>query len=95
MWGMAADVTLTITLDAALARALNEAAAAHGWPPERLAADCVAQQLEVALRHRALLERLEAVDGAILDMAQAVGELGASSENVDLGAICKFRRGGD
>lgn len=89
---MAGDVTLTVTLDEPLGRALTEAAAERGWPPERLAADCVAQHLEVALRHRVLIERLDAVDGAILEMAQAVGELGAASEGADLGAICRYRR---
>lgn len=59
---MPPDVTITITLPAALAASLRQAAARRGWSPESLAADCVAQHLEVALRHRVLLERVELVE---------------------------------
>ncbi|MBW4968321.1 hypothetical protein KZZ04_18480, partial [Pseudoalteromonas sp. CR1] len=70
---MAQEIELTVTLDAALAARLRAAAAERGWASESLAADCVAQALEVAIRHRVLIERMEQVDAAILDMAQAVG----------------------
>ncbi|MBL7309316.1 hypothetical protein INQ13_23230, partial [Escherichia coli] len=48
---------------------------------------------EVAIRHRVLIERMEQVDAAILDMAQAVGELGAPSTGIDLSQICRYRKG--
>ncbi len=74
---MATEVKLTITLEAALAARLSAAATEHGWSAESVAADCIAQSLEVALRHRVLIERMEQIDAAILDMAEAVGELAA------------------
>ncbi|GAN50996.1 hypothetical protein ABID82_006691 [Methylobacterium sp. PvP062] len=90
---MADQVKLTITLEASLAARLSAAAAERGWASESLAADCVAQALEVAIRHRVLIERMEQVDAAILDMAQAVGELGAPSTGIDLSQICRYRKG--
>lgn len=90
---MAEEVELTITLNAGLAARLTAAAAERGWTPESLASDCVAQVLEVAIRHRVLIERLEIVDAALLDMAEAVGELGAPSGGIDLSEVCRFREG--
>ncbi|MCB4806381.1 hypothetical protein QO001_006416 [Methylobacterium brachiatum] len=87
------EVKLTLTLAAPLALRLSAAAAERGWSAESLAADCVAQALEVAIRHRILIERMEQVDAAILDMAQAVGELGAPSAGIDLYRICRYRKG--
>ena len=92
---MADQIKLTVTLDADLAARLSATAAEHGWSPESLAADCVAQALEVAIRHRVLIERMELVDAAILDMAQAVGDLGAPSGGIDLSKVCRFRKGVD
>lgn len=88
---MATEVKLTLTLDAALAARLSAAAAEQGWSAESLAAECVAQHLEVAIRHRVLIERAERIDAALLDMAQAVGELGAPSAGIDLTKVCRFR----
>ena len=90
---MAQEVKLTVTLEAALAARLRTAAAERGWSAESLAAECVAQQLEVAIRHRVPIERVEQIDGAILDMAQAIGELGAPSAGIDLSKVCRFRKG--
>jgi hypothetical protein len=90
---MADQVKLTITLEASLAARLSAAAAERGWTSESLAADCVAQALEVALRYRVLIERMEQVDAAILDMAEAVGELGAPSAGLDLSKVCRYRKG--
>ena len=89
---MADEVKLAITLEASLAARLSASAAERGWTSESLAADCVAQALEVAIRHRVLIERMEQVDAAILDMAQAVGELGAPSAGIDLSRVCRFRK---
>lgn len=90
---MADQVKLTITLEASLAARLGAAAAERDWTSESLAADCIAQVLEVAIRHRILIERMEQVDAAILDMAEAVGELGAPSSGIDLSKVCRFRKG--
>ncbi|GJE36070.1 MULTISPECIES: hypothetical protein [Methylobacterium] len=88
---MADEVSFTIILAAPLASRLTAAAAEHGWSSESLAAECVAQRLEVAIRHRVLIERAERIDAALLDMAQAVGELGAPSGAIDLTKVCRFR----
>ena len=89
---MATEVELTITLEAGLAARLVAAATERGWSPESLASDCIAQVLEVAIRHRVLLERLEIVDAALLGMAEAVGELGAPSGGIDLSEVCRYRK---
>lgn len=89
---MSDAVKLTLTLPESLAAQLRAAAAQRGWSPEGLAVDCIAQHLEVAIRHRVLVERVEQIDAAILDMAQAVGELGAPSAGIDLSKVCRFRK---
>jgi hypothetical protein len=58
-----------------------------------LAVECIVQHLEVAIRHRVLVERMEQIDGAILEMAQAVGELGAPSAGIDLSKVCRLHKG--
>jgi hypothetical protein len=47
-----------IELDADLAARLIKAAGERGWSPESLVVDCVAQNIEIALRHRVLVERI-------------------------------------
>ena len=88
---MPQNAPFTVSLTASLAAELRRSAAAHGWTPESLIGDCVAQHLEVALRHRVVLERLEQVDAAILEMAGAVGELGASAEGFEPGRLCRYQ----
>lgn len=88
---MAQAVKLTLTLDAPLAARLSTAAAEQGWSTESLAAECVAQHLEVAIRHRVLIERVERIDATLLDMMKVVGELGAPSSGIDLSKVCRFR----
>lgn len=90
---MSDEVEITLTLPESLAARLNAAAAEQGWSAESLAAECVVQHLEVAIRHRVLIERAERIDAAILDMAGAVGELGAPSAGLDLSKVCRFRKG--
>lgn len=87
---MASGVKFSITLEADLAARLTAAASTRGWSPESLAADCVAQVLEVAIRHRVVLERLEQVDAAMLEMADAVGELGDPATSIDLSKVCRY-----
>jgi hypothetical protein len=91
---MAEEIELTIRLESGLAARLTAAATERGWTAESLASDCVAQVLEVAIRHRVLIERLEIVDAALLDMAEAVGDLGAPSGGIDLSDVCRFQKGG-
>ncbi|MCJ2005521.1 hypothetical protein [Methylobacterium sp. J-092] len=91
---MADQVKLTLTLEASRAARLSAAAAEQGWSAEDLAAECVVQHLEVAIRHKALIERLEQVDAAILDMAQTVGELGAPAAGIDLTKVCRYCQNG-
>jgi hypothetical protein len=83
---------LTIDLDERLADQLREAAREHGWTPESLAADCVAQHLEIAVRHRVLIERMEAVDAHLATLAEFVGEATQSGEGIDLTKICRYGR---
>ncbi|MFH6782168.1 hypothetical protein [Methylobacterium sp. MA0201] len=90
----AAPVSLTITLPADVAGLLKKAASDRGWMPESLAADCVAQQLEVAIRHRVALERIDQVDSALLELAKAIGTIEAGSEGIDLSDFCRYRKGG-
>jgi len=68
------------------------AARAHSWTPESLIADCVAQHLDVAIRHRALIERFEAVDAHLAALAEFVGEATQDGSNVDLAKICRYHR---
>lgn len=89
---MASLQQLTIELDEQLADRLRAAAREHGWTPESLAADCVAQHLEIAVRHRVLIERLEAVDAHLAALATFVGEATQSGEGVDLTKICRYGR---
>ena len=82
----------TIKLDAELATRLTKAAGERGWSPESLAADCVAQHVEIALRHRVLVERMEAIDAQIASLAKFVGEATQDSGGLDLSWICKYGR---
>ena len=64
---------LTIELDDELAQKLSATAKDRGWTPESIVVDCVAQHLEIAVRHRALVERFEAVDEYLATLAHFVG----------------------
>ncbi|RDJ20278.1 hypothetical protein DWF00_19965 [Bosea caraganae] len=89
-----APVSLTIILPADVATALRKAATERGWTLESLAADCIAQQIETAIRHRVVLERIEQVDGALIEMATALGAIeAAGGEGIDLSAFCRYRKG--
>lgn len=90
---MADDNMLTLTLDASLAAALRQAAADRGWSPESLAADCIRQQLEVAVRHRVLVERMETIDAAVMSVAEAIAALAkpGGDTGIDLSQVCRYR----
>lgn len=85
-------VKLTIDLDEGLAARLSEAARELGAPPAALAADCVAQSLEVAVRHRAALQRVEQVDEALIALAGMLGEMRAAAEAMAAGPqmLCRY-----
>ncbi len=82
---------LTIELEEDLTEKLCAAAKVHNWTPEDLARECVAQHLEIAVRHRALVERFEAMNHHLAALARFVGQASASSEGVDLWKICRYR----
>ena len=90
---MADDIKLTVTLDASLAAALRQAAVDRGWSPESLVVDCIRQQLEVAVRHRALVERMETIDAALIGVAKAISALAEPGEGsgIDLSKVCRYR----
>ncbi|MCW6506964.1 hypothetical protein [Lichenifustis flavocetrariae] len=67
-------LTLTLTLDDALASRLTTAAQAQGVMPETLAVACLEQHLDAALRHMVLLQRQEIVDRQIGEMAAFIEE---------------------
>jgi hypothetical protein len=71
---------------------LREAARERVWTPESLAAECVAQHLEIAIRHRVVIERTEAVDAHLATLAEFVGEATQSGEGIDLTKICRYGR---
>lgn len=86
---MAKDVTLSINLPADIARALEAAAVDRGMSPAALATDAVIHHLESANRYRFMLERMEAVDQALVELAGFVGE-SVPKEPFDLSTICRF-----
>ncbi len=87
---MTHDTVLNVSLPPDLTAALRQAASAHGWTPEELIRDCVAQTLEIAVRHRVVMERMQLIDTAILAIAQVVGELSAPAASIDLSQICRY-----
>ncbi len=82
---------LTIELEEDLAEKLCTTAQANNWRPEDLAVECIAQHLEIATRHRVLVERFEAMDHHLATLARFVGQAQASSQGVDLWNICRYR----
>jgi predicted transcriptional regulator len=79
----------TVEIDDALAERLEEAARAAKVPATDLIAECVAQHLEIAIRHRALVDRLDLVDQGLLELAGFIGEATASPK-VDLSSLCRY-----
>ncbi len=87
-------VSLTVVLPPDVAAALCAAASQRGWTSASLAADCIAQSLEVAIRHRVALERIDQVDAALLELAKAVSAVEDASAPLDLSDFCRYRHGG-
>lgn len=88
---MARDVEITLSLPKALADRLEAAADGAGTTVGFLAAQCVEQHLDVAVRHLALIDRLEGVDAALMELAGFVGEATAANEGFDPSSICRYR----
>lgn len=86
---MAKDVSLTINLPADVAAELEVVAANRGVSLAALAADAVIHYLESAVRYSFLLERMESVDQALVDLARFIGE-SVPKEPLDLSTICRF-----
>lgn len=86
-------VSLTLSLPTELASALKAAASQRGWTPESLAADCIAQSLEVAIRHRVALERIDQVDAALLELAKAASAVEEAGAPIDLSEFCRYKHG--
>lgn len=78
-----------VELEDELAERLEEAARNSKLSATELITECVIQHLEVAIRHRALIDRLDAVDQGLLDLASFVGEATAGPK-VDLSDLCQY-----
>lgn len=83
--------TYTVEVDTALGARLEDAARAARVSAADLIAECVAQHLEVALRHRVLMDRVETVDRGLLELATFVGEATAVA-SLDLSDVCRYVR---
>jgi hypothetical protein len=79
----------TVQIDKALAERLEVAARTAKIAPAELISACVAQHLDIAIRHLALVERLEAVDQGLLELANFVGEATAGGK-VEVSSLCRY-----
>jgi len=84
------SVAYTTQIEEKLAERLEEAAQAAKVPVAELIAECVSQHLDVAARHRAVIERLEMVDQGLLDLASFIGEATAGGGQVDVSTLCRY-----
>lgn len=78
-----------VELEDELAERLEEAARNSKLTATELITECIIQHLEVAIRHRALIDRLDAVDQGLLDLASFIGEATAGPK-VDLSNMCQY-----
>ena len=79
----------TVQIEKTLAERLERAAHTAKVSPVELIAECVMQHLDIAIRHLALVERLEAVDQGLLELATFVGEATAGGD-VDVSSLCRY-----
>jgi hypothetical protein len=79
----------TVEIEKTLAARLERAAQTAKISPVDLIIECVTQNLDIAIRHLALVERLEAVDQGLLELASFVGEATAGGE-VDVSSLCRY-----
>lgn len=90
---MSSITTVSIGLDSDLAALLEQAASAAGLSREAMIIECLDQQLDVALRHRVLLARLEEMDRHVVALAEFIGEATAPADAAQIGSICRYRSG--
>ena len=79
----------TVQIETKLSERLERAARAAKIAPAELIAQCVEQNLEIGVRYLAMVERLEAVDQGLLDLANFVGEATAGG-NVEVSSLCRY-----
>jgi hypothetical protein len=79
----------TVQIEKTLAERLELAARNAKIAPAELIGACVAQHLDIAIRHLALIERLEAVDQGLLELATFVGEATAGGK-VEVSSLCRY-----
>lgn len=84
------SVEYTIQIEHKLAERLEKTARVAKLPVTELIAECVLQHLDVATRHRAVMERLEIVDQGLLELATFIGEATAGGDQVDLSKLCRY-----
>jgi predicted transcriptional regulator len=84
------SVAFTIEIEPKLAERLKEAAQVAKLPVAELIGECVLQHLDVAARHRAIMERVEIVDQGLLELANFIGEATAGGDQVDLSKLCRY-----
>jgi hypothetical protein len=83
------SVTYTVPIEKKLAERLEEAARTKKVSPTQLIAECVEHNLDIAVRHQALVERLEVVDQGLLELANFIGEATAGG-NADVSSVCRY-----
>jgi hypothetical protein len=79
----------TVQIATKLSERLEVAARAAKIAPAELIAQCVDQHLDIAIRYLALVERMEAVDQGLLELASFVGEATAGG-NVEVSSLCRY-----
>jgi uncharacterized protein (DUF1778 family) len=80
---------ISVEFPADLAAAITNAAKANKLTVEEIVGDCVCQQFETVLRHRALIQRQNDVDEALIELARLVGRLSAGPSE-PLECICRY-----
>ncbi len=78
-----------VQIENSLAERLEVAARTAKIAPAEMISACVAQHLDVTIRHLALIERLEAVDQGLLELATFVGEATAGGD-ADVSSLCRY-----
>ena len=79
--------------------ALAAAVATTNQSAETLALEAIRDRLENAIRYRVLIDRVETVDQALMDLAALVGETAAATDALaddkrDLASICRYHAAG-
>lgn len=83
-------VEYKIQVDREFANRLQKASNMVKIPVEDLIIECIGQHLDLATRHRLLVERIEIVDQALVELAEFIGEASTESGQVDLSNLCKY-----